>query len=392
MPPFLKLSYQTPTDPSDIRVRVTGGNSDIGTVFFRSSALPMTANGDALFCLGLTLAMELGAPVRINGEVEQGLLQNAGPIKDLLRSWYPFYRDIPVSTDGPTQRHYPEGRGTALFYSGGIDSSYSLAEAAPRLTALISLIDAKRPGEMAHGSERLIASTTRIAETYGLTPVFIETNVRYVIHPYLGWTLYHGSAMAAIRHLLGRHFDNVLIASSGDETVWDCPWGSHPTLDPLHATAGARLEHHGLVSRLEKTRTLLEHPALMRELHICTDSATHNCGLCKKCRFTMACLTALDAFDQAPTFPKDLQDAPNIFNLGDEASQSDLRVLRRALAETGRHPGVLADVEKAISDYQRAKARRTRWHLPNFKRRFYLIKRRARYWRATHLPRKQMTG
>ncbi|MDN2580144.1 hypothetical protein [Aquibium sp. ELW1220] len=382
MLPALHLAFEDGTTPHEVRIRLSAGARPVGTIFFRCEAVPLVANADALLCLGLIPAMEVGAPLRVEGTVDPALLANAEAIQDLLCSWYPAYRRIPVQAEA-AMRSYPAGRGTALFYSGGIDSSHSLAQAKDRLDALVTIVDASAPRRSGPGGERLVSALGQVAVSYGLQPIIVETNVRAMMQPFLGWIEFHGSAMAAIRHLLADRFETVLIASSGDETAWFTPWGSHPALDPLLGTAGARIEHHGLVKRLDKVRTILTEPPLMQRLHVCNSDPRVNCGRCTKCRFAMACLTVLDAAGDAPTFPRDRDDAPRRFRIVDDAIRSEYAHLRDAAAATGRCEGLVGDVDRALAAYDGSKRRRSFFDADSLAVRLKRAKHRARYWRAS---------
>lgn len=382
MLPTLDLAFDGSAEPHEARIRLTAGQRPIGTIFFRCETAPLAANAGALLCLGLIPAMEVHAPLRVAGPVDPALLASAAAIQDLLRSWYPAYRTVPVTADA-ADRAYPAGRGSALFYSGGIDSSHSLAQEKDRLDALVTIVDASAPGRPGPAGERLVAALSRAAAAYGLEPVVIETNVRAVMQPYLGWIEFHGSAMAAIRHLLADRFETMLIASSGDETSWSTPWGSHPALDPLLGTPGARIEHHGLVKRLDKIRSILTQPVLMEHLHICNSDPRVNCGRCTKCHFAMACLEVLDAVDDAPGFPRHPRDAPYRFHVADDATRSEYVHLRAAASATGRCGGLVADVDRALATYDGARRWRSGLDTGALGQRLKRAKHRARYWRAS---------
>lgn len=383
MLPPLHLAFDDSSTDQDIRVRLATGGRNVGTIFFRCETTPLLRNADALLCLGLTPALEVSAPLHVEGTVEQSLLPNVDVIQDLLCSWYPSYCRIPVSV-ATGSRTYPDGRGTALFFSGGIDSSYSLAAEKNRLDALITIVDAQAPGRSGPAGQRLVSSLERVAACYGLEPIVIETNVRSIMQPFLGWTEFHGSAMAAIRHLLADRFETVLIASSGDETAWFVPWGSQPALDPLLGTSGAGIEHHGLVKRLDKIRTILTQPALMEQLHICNSDPHVNCGRCTKCQFAMACLAVLDATDRAPSFPQKRENPPFRFHIEDAAIRSDYDYLREKAAVTDRHASLVADIDQSISAWDLSGRRRSFLVPADLDHRIRRLKHQARYWRASH--------
>lgn len=152
------------------------------------------------------------------------------------------------------------------------------------------------------------------------------------MHPYLGWIEYHGSALAGIRHLLADRFETMLVAASCDEaTAWECPWGSHPGIDPQLGTAAARIAIDGQVVRFDKIARLVSEPSLLRDLRVCYHGGP-NCGTCRKCVFTRHCLAVLGV-DSPPSFPNGpLPAGP--FAARDVGDRDELVALRGAAASS----------------------------------------------------------
>jgi len=142
-------------------------------------------------------------------------------------------------------------------------------------------------------ADRLVGIAGRAAVETGLESVVVETDLPRVMHRYLGWIEYHGSALAGIRHLLRDRFRRMFVAASCEaETAWECPWGSHPGLDPRLGTAATPIEIDGLVLRMDKIRRLLAEPRLLADLRVCYHGGA-NCGTCSKCVFVRHALAVL---------------------------------------------------------------------------------------------------
>ena len=100
MLPPLELSFeeQGGADPSRLVVAVRSGERN-RRVTFKSSGPVLKKTGDALLCLGLVPAMELGCDLAIGAPVDRALLKNAEKIQVLLCVWYPGYRLVTVHAE-----------------------------------------------------------------------------------------------------------------------------------------------------------------------------------------------------------------------------------------------------------------------------------------------------
>lgn len=352
-----------------------GGYDEI--VHFEARGAALHANGDALLCLGLIPAMELGIGLRIEADVDQELLDHAREIQALLCDWYPGYRTIPVEAR-PIRRTYPEGRGTGLFFSGGVDSSYSLATERQRIGKLVTLIGADvEPGD-AERVARLETIARDVAGQFGIEPILVRTGIRAVSDRLVGWVEYHGAVLAAVRHMLAHEFENQLIASSGDEASWTRRWGSHPALDILWGTSGARVEHHGLVDRFAKVRRVSCEPVLMKHLRVCNRAFEH-CGVCHKCQFMLAALDLLDMRAKAPTY-RHLTSRERALKVTGEGSLSDMLKMRAEAVNRG-HEDIVASIDRAIARYNLKKSLNRLLPVDEIARRFKRFKRQRRFAR-----------
>lgn len=346
----LHLSFEPQTKPEELRVALAAGDRRIGEAWFRCrSGHSLRENPDALFALGLYPASEVGVGLSLSGEVDGELFSRSDRITGLLRSWWPDCSPVAVSAETHVPVPVPEDRGAALFYSGGVDSSFSLLDAGSRLTALITLLGVDVPLSDRPACARLEQNCREIAGRHGLDAIVIETNVSEVFHPFASWIEHHGAAMAAIGHMLSDHLGRVLISASGNETSWNGPWGSHPALDPLYGSACLAVEHHGLVSRFDKIALILDDQVLMRHLRVC-NRERRNCGYCDKCSFAMRAFEILDGGDRAVTFPP-LTPRRGKLKIFDDAFLSEMERLRGAAADAGRDD-MLPEIDGVIVDYR----------------------------------------
>jgi hypothetical protein len=304
---------------------------------------------DALFCLGIYPACEVGAPLHINGDVDPVLLGRTDVISRLYKSWWPACRIVPVTAAKALPRAVPDGRVAALFFSSGVDSSYSLLEALPRLSAIITLLGVDVPLSDKTATARLEASCHEAARSKGLEPIVIETNVSQAFHPFAGWIEHHGSALSAIGHMLSDRVDHLSIATSGNYLASYLPWGSHPALDPLFSSSRLTIEQHGHVPRFDKIGRIAGDKALLNQLRICNRSSA-NCGVCGKCTFAMRCLEVL-GIDSVPTFPA-FSPRRGQLNVYDDVVRGEMERLRDAALQAGRGE-IAEEAGRSIVAYSR---------------------------------------
>ena len=82
-------------------------------------------------------------------------------------------------------------------------------------------------------------------------------------------------------------------------------WGSHPVLDPLLSSANTEIIHDGAVSRIAKTRFLIEKCIDLSNLRVCNVASDYNCGKCEKCLRTMVAIELLGGHVASlPKLPK----------------------------------------------------------------------------------------
>ena len=346
----LRIGYEPDAgDPQTLRIAMRSGRREVLRFFVRSSGPPLHAGGEALLCFGLLPALELGCRLRIDAPVDSGLLASVADVQQLVAGWTPGCRPVEIIATGQGVAA-PRGIGAGLFFSGGVDSAYSLVTRRPELDGLVTIVGCDVELDDRTKAGRLVGIAGRAAAATGLESVVIETDLPRRMHRYLGWIEYHGSALAGIRHLFRERFCRMFVAASCEaETAWECPWGSHPGLDPRLGTAAASIEIDGMVPRIDKIRRLLAEPRLLADLRVCYHGGD-NCGTCSKCVFTRHALAVLDA--EHAGFPGgSIPLGP--FSAGDTGDRAELRALRAAAVAAGGHESLVSALDRAMAAGER---------------------------------------
>ncbi len=287
--------------PARAVVGIEGGARSRSLTFELS--VPIAATGDLAVPLTLLPSMALGAPLHVDSPVDAGLLERQERIQDRFAEW--SSRLAPVPVDAPS-RPPPDAvaDGVGAFFSGGLDSFYTVLTRRDEITHLIlihgfdySLTDWDIRGRVAEMARS-------VAGAMDLEVIEVATDAKLQMIPLVPWRWYHGGLLAGIAHSLERHISRVLIPATFPRR-YPAAWGLHPDVDHLWSTARVAVETAETdVTRPEKLEAIVESELAMRWLRVCWKRPGEwNCGRCVKCVRTMVELHACGALEQCRTFP-----------------------------------------------------------------------------------------
>ena len=269
----------------------------------------------------LPLAATLGQNLRLRVPVDPLLAANATRITEIWTNWYrkrfPHLRRVEVEADTEPAPAAPVARETGAFFSGGIDSFYTVLrneeledrERFPRIERLVWVGGLDLPlGSPEAEFGRLSARLSAAARDLGLQFLDVRTNLRETRLRRAGWGhVAHGCELAAVGLMFERRFGALYIAATHESGPLR-PWGSHPETDPLLSTRSTRFIHDGLgPRRSEKTIRVARSDVAMRALHVCFRSGSaDNCCGCRKCLLAMMTLEVLGEMPRCSAFPRRL--------------------------------------------------------------------------------------
>lgn len=306
-----------------VSIRVDGE-----ALWFESSDVELAPNVEAFATALLVPSLSLGRLLEVRGPVCPVWLENQRQAARLTASWWNFPQlDSPHVTpahaliasapaDSPTpaprslavsteSRAATRGvKDTALCFTGGVDSFYTLLRAQPQADRLVFALGYDvdlRDHALRRSAERTVRA---VAAEMGKTSVVIASNLRR--HPVFrveSWERTHGGALGAIGHLLSDHISLLQISASylyGSSAFWGSRWD----LDPLFASSQFAIEHFGAeYMRTQKLWMIAHEPIVRRHLRVCwvRHRGEGNCGRCEKCVRTMLVLEACGQLEHYPT-------------------------------------------------------------------------------------------
>ena len=275
----------------DVEFRVRGGMKETHTE---------TDLGNLCLAVGVIPAMRLGVPLRLDAPVCSRMLANVRRVQLVFSRWYPKEMTIcEIGAEAGGESGRSKDRGTGAFFSGGVDSLFSVRRELGSLTDLMFVQGFDIPHDDTEKADLVRPRLEAAADEIGVPLREVWTNIRAFSEPlscYWGQHFF-GAALASVSHLLAPAMGTSIVPGS---TCYDdlIPWGSHVVSDPLWGSADLELIHHGPeASRTEKIQAIADWPIAQRHLRVCWqgESDDYNCGRCEKCCRTLAALRAIGA-------------------------------------------------------------------------------------------------
>lgn len=265
---------------------------DEARVYFRYHGVrePAEVTGDAFVIAALIPAMKRKEPLYVDQSVpvSQQLLTNLMQYQEIYRHWYPALEKIHVEAPNLVNNE-GSGQNSGCFFSGGVDSIYTVSETLDQLDYLLLCRGLDIPINEQARWEKTRKLAEKFADDVGLELIDITTNVKEQLR--CSDIDNHGAILVSTGIGLGLKRLYVPASHAWDELY---PWGSHPVTDPLLGNGQTAVIHHGNAFRTEKTEKIVEFGYGVDDLRVCNVHSEYNCGKCEKCLRTMICLEMLN--------------------------------------------------------------------------------------------------
>jgi hypothetical protein len=280
---------------------------DGSPIWFESSDVEMQPRGEIFACAFLLPAMKQGNGLRIEGLPLSPLwLTNTQPLMKQFSAWWGF-PPVEITSDTPWQppAEPTTNKQTGLFFTGGVDSFYTLLNFGEEIHALVYV----------HGFDSAVGDQLRLADARkhvsqvasetGRRLIIVKTNIRE--HPLIrdmGWEKSHGAALASVAYALPG-IQRMLISSSYP-VGFLVPYGSHPEIDHLWSSEELLFVHYGHhTRRIDKLTAISDHPLVQHHFRICfkNPGRTGNCCRCEKCIRNMLFLKSMGKLEAFEAFP-----------------------------------------------------------------------------------------
>jgi hypothetical protein len=332
-------------DVAEVSCKLTVGAAS-HDVFYRTSAPIDSPHAEPFLCLSLIPSMQTGENVVSQTPISAKMIESLPRIQNIFAGWYPELHRFESRMPSRAVKH-PEQRGVGCFFSGGVDSFYSVLRHAEEIDTVIFAHGFDVPLSNTALRHRVSTALRAAAAALGKRLIEVETNAREFLDHYGNWGKHtHGSALASIAHLLAQHVRKVYVPSSGTRDE-DLPWGSHPAVDGLWSSEAVEIVHDDdTVTRFDKVREIAKSDVALAHLRVCWENRdnAYNCGRCEKCMRTMMMLRLAGGLDRCGTFDTAL----------DLAAVAQLRNVKSVLRR--RYYQEVQDYAEKAGDVQMARA------------------------------------
>ncbi|MBW2172951.1 MAG: hypothetical protein JRF69_13490 [Deltaproteobacteria bacterium] len=239
-------------------------------VWFRfppeTGALPTV--GDPFLAGFLIPCMRSGEELHIEAPVSPRLLKSVPGIQKLICDWYPEF--VQVSATGTESHGFIQRQGspkTAAFFSGGVDSVYTLLKHHAKINHLILVHGFENPVQQKEFLSVTRKAVSPTCQGFDKKMIVVHTNLRQIADQNMtSWRrkhgrsffgfCYQGSILAAVGLCLQKSLERVFVSASHSHNTL-VPYGSHPSLDPLWSTENLDFVHDGCeASRFEKVKRI----------------------------------------------------------------------------------------------------------------------------------------
>jgi hypothetical protein len=343
----------------------------IGEIWYRIPEVPTTDGTEAFLAAALLPAMALGGELCLPRTASPRLLDALPTIQDIYHAWNSDWHRSELRVRRAAAAPQPEGEGVACFFSGGVDSFYTLLKRREEITHLVFVHGFDIRLEDHALRRRVSAAIQAVSTVFQKSLIEVETNVRDFADRWVPWDFYHGAALASVALLLSHHVRRIYIAASHSYRHL-IPNGSHPLLDPLWSTEAVQVLHDGCeATRLDKVARIAQSDVALNTLRVCWENpeGAYNCGRCRKCLTTMANLLLVGALQRCATFDRPL----NVRALSRMGMSANTPFLLESTLEMAEKTGHTA-VARALRDCLSRRFERPFWRaaraVRNFLRRF----------------------
>jgi hypothetical protein len=323
-------------------------------IFFRTAHAPVAGCGDPFVPAAVLPAMSGNFEIDIRCDVSDEILRAADRVQAIERAWHPRWAMVKLNAAATNVDPQRASTGAvASFFSGGVDSFYTLYKHRDEITHLIFVSGFDVPLHRPALRELITRGLRKTAEEIELPLIEVETNLRdFSDGSLFSWEAQHGAGLAAVAHFLAPSFERIYIPSSY-ALPFVFPYGSHPGLDPMWGSKSLEIVHDGIeATRFDKIGVLSAWDAAIRNFRVCWQlvEVQYNCCRCRKCLWTMAFLRAHGILERAASFPLEL-DLHRLSEQGADATEHTYRLIQ-ALAKVeprGDDPALADALRSALN-------------------------------------------
>ena len=274
--------------------------------YFSGSELTTEPGLEAGLALALLPGMRLNRPIHVQGTVSTTFVRGANDFMTVMARHFPEFTPVEITADAFVTAPASEGHRIASFFSGGVDSFFTLIKGQKEISDVVFIHGFDMSIKALERRALVIRNIAQAAREMGVRLIEVETNLAVIIREFSDWLRHgHGLGMAAVSRVLGRDISEIRIPGSYSIDQQK-PWGSWLATDPLFSDERLKVTHDAcLATRSDKVRAITLNPFALNYLRVCSEKRAgdvYNCCRCEKCLRTMTSLYAMHALERAASF------------------------------------------------------------------------------------------
>ena len=286
------------------RVQVGERSFDL---YLQSSSLIEQPGLEVALPLAILPGMRRDEPIHVEGAISETFLQGVREVMEHYASSFEGFTVVPITADSVYKAEPSAAVRKASFFSGGVDSFFSLLKARDELTDIITIRGFDMSLKDEERWEKTRASAQAVADELKIQLHEVECNFGSIIKAYGKWLEHgHGIALVSVARSMAGLFGEVRIPGS-DSLEGQVPWGSSIFTDPKYSDERLTIVHDACeANRVDKMVYLGNEPLALKYLRVCPGSkhdGYYNCCRCEKCLRTMVSLYAIGVLDSVEAFP-----------------------------------------------------------------------------------------
>lgn len=258
------------------------------------------------------LASFLGEDLEVRGSLSRRLLWGVNQVINVFMDWSPkVFHPIRIFPDSLTDAHIVSDE-TAILFSGGVDSYYSLLNHNPETDKILPVSSAI----FVHGCDIPLDKPESYARVFDIyEPILVEMGIRLIsaktnmreFHRKVNWNITYGSVLAGIAFGMEGLYRQLLFSAQHQRDA-QVMQGSEIRLVSSLSTENTEVLLDGQIHRAEKVAYLCQQPVTYSTLRVCWEhpDGIMNCGKCEKCIRTMVELELAGGLKDYKTFKSKL--------------------------------------------------------------------------------------
>jgi len=342
------------------------------SIYFSSYDIELNITANSILPMLLVPALAVAKKLKIPS-LSPKLEENSKQLQSIYTTWYSDLNKVKIESSAlEITLNEPKkpltAQKTACFFSGGVDSFYTLLSLKKDVDAIIyvhgfdvDINDIKRRKKI---SEHLI----KISAEFNVQLIEIETNLRTFSDTLSPWgSHYVSSALAAIAHLISGSFNTVYITTDDSYNML-LPWGNHLLTTPLWSSEELYIKPYAAdKNRYQRTEFISSNKTVQNYLRVCWKNPNEkiNCGQCEKCLRTITALFLLNRLTSFKLFSQDF--SPTLLRQIEmpEFSINHWKNMLTASLSSTRNLNLMIEIENLLNRFY---FNQLKSNIPNYKK------------------------